>query len=81
MFDFDGVFTNNKFSLNKEVKESVTLSRADGMAVKLLKEKNTMLVLSSEKNDIVNRCQKLGINYKNGIQHKIKYLKYYFSIN
>ena len=29
VFDFDGVFTNNKFSLNKEVKESVTLSRAD----------------------------------------------------
>ena len=41
-----------------------------------------MLVLSSEKNDIVKfRCQKLGIEHKNGIENKIKYLKYYLSKN
>ena len=39
VFDFDGVFTNNKFNLNKKCKESVTLSRADGLAIKILKEK------------------------------------------
>ena len=83
VFDFDGVFTNNKFSLNKENKESVILSRADGMATKMLKNKKVpMLVLSSENNDVVKiRCQKLGINYKNGVKNKIKYLKYYFSEN
>ena len=31
VFDFDGVFTNNKFSLSKKQKESVMLSRADGL--------------------------------------------------
>ena len=83
VFDFDGVFTNNKFSLSKKQKESVMLSRADGLAVKILREKKIpMLVLSSEKNDIVKfRCQKLGIEHKNGIENKIKYLKYYLSKN
>ena len=59
------------------------LSRADGLAVKILREKKIpMLVLSSEKNDIVKfRCQKLGIEHKNGIENKIKYLKYYLSKN
>ena len=36
VFDFDGVFTNNKFSLNSKGKESVVISRADGLAVKIL---------------------------------------------
>ena len=35
-----------------------------------------MLVLSSEKNDVVKlRCKKLDLNYKNGVDDKIKYLK------
>ena len=83
VFDFDGVFTNNKFNLNKKCKESVTLSRADGLAIKILKEKKVpMLVLSSEKNDVVKlRCKKLDLNYKNGVDDKIKYLKNFFSKN
>ena len=81
VFDFDGVFTNNKFSLNSKGKESVVISRADGLAVKILiNKKIPMLVLSSEKNDIVRyRCKKLGINYKNGVENKINFLKDYFS--
>ena len=61
VFDFDGVFTNNKFSLNSKGKESVVISRADGLAVKILiNKKIPMLVLSSEKNDIVRyRCKNL----------------------
>ena len=39
VFDFDGVFTNNKFSLNKNKTEEVILSRADGLAVNILKDK------------------------------------------
>ena len=83
VFDFDGVFTNNKFSLNKKREEVVTLSRADGFAVGMLKHnKAHMLVLSSEENDVVKlRCQKLGINCKNGVANKIKYLKHYFDKN
>ena len=80
IFDFDGVFTNNKFVLNNKKKEFVNLSRADGMAIKILKDKEVpMLVLSSEKNDIVKfRCEKLGIKFKNGVKNKIRYLKYFF---
>ena len=41
-----------------------------------------MLVLSSEKNDVVKlRCKKLDLNYKNGVDDKIKYLKNFFSKN
>ena len=77
VFDFDGVFTNNKFSLNSKGKESVVISRADGLAVKILiNKKIPMLVLSSEKNDIVKfRCKKLGINYKYGVENKINFFK------
>ena len=41
-----------------------------------------MLVLSSEKNDVVKlRCKKLDLNYKNGVDDKIKYLKKFFLKN
>ena len=77
IFDFDGVFTNNKFSLDSKGSERVVLSRADGLAVKVLKEKKTsMLVLSSEKNEIVKkRCEKLGIQCIFGVDNKLKTLK------
>ena len=50
------------------------------MAIKILKQnKVQMLVLSSEKNDVVKlRCQKIGVNYKNGVDNKIKYPKILF---
>ena len=38
--DFDGVFTDNNLYLNDQGIESVKLSRSDGMAIKMLKEKN-----------------------------------------
>ena len=76
IFDFDGVFTNNKFSLDSKGSERVVLSRADGLAVKVLKEKTSMLVLSSEKNEIVRkRCEKLGIQCIFGVDNKLKTLK------
>ena len=37
--DFDGIFTDNNLYLNDKGAESVKLSRSDGMAIKMLKEK------------------------------------------
>ena len=39
VFDFDGVFTNNKFSLSKKQKESVMLSRGGWIGSKNFKRK------------------------------------------
>jgi YrbI family 3-deoxy-D-manno-octulosonate 8-phosphate phosphatase len=56
--------------------ELVRVSRADGMAVKIL-EKNSIqtVVISSETNAVVAaRCKKLGIEYYHNIQDKAQML-------
>ena len=77
--DFDGIFTDNNLYLNDKGVESVKLSRSDGMAIKMLKEKNLkFIVVSSEKNKVAyQRCKKLGIECFYGIQNKFKFLKNY----
>ena len=77
--DFDGIFTDNNLYLNDKGAESVKLSRSDGMAIKMLKEKNLkFIVVSSEKNKVAyQRCKKLGIECFYGIQNKFKFLKNY----
>ena len=37
IFDFDGVFTNNKVLLNSEGEEFVICDRGDGLAINFLK--------------------------------------------
>ena len=36
IFDFDGVFTNNKVFINEKGEESVVCNRSDGLAIELL---------------------------------------------
>ena len=77
--DFDGIFTDNNLYLNDKGVESVKLSRSDGMAIKMLKEKNLkFIVVSSEKNKVAyQRCKKLGVECFYGVQNKFKFLKNY----
>tara|TARA_B100001989_G_scaffold3713_1_gene2493 strand:+ start:42358 stop:42903 length:546 start_codon:yes stop_codon:yes gene_type:complete len=87
VFDFDGIFTNNKVYLSEEGIESVRCDRSDGLAFdlarKFIKNKNwevKFLVLSKEKNKVVQkRCQKLEIECISGIDDKKKFLLEQFS--
>ncbi len=73
VFDFDGVFTDNKVYLSENGYESVLCDRSDGLAISRLKDaKIKMLVLSSEKNEVVKmRCQKLNIQCFQGVSNKL----------
>ncbi len=81
--DFDGVFTDNNLYLNDQGIESVKLSRSDGMAIKMLKEKNLkFIVISSEKNKVVfQRCKKLRIECFYGVDNKLDFLEKYLKKN
>ena len=81
VFDFDGVFTDNKVYVDENGHESAMCDRSDGMGVSLLKQMNIPLViLSTEKNPIVlKRAEKLGISAFNNIKDKSYFLKKYLS--
>ncbi len=75
-FDFDGVLTNNKVSIDTSGKESVTCSRSDGLAFKAIQKlKINCFILSSETNSVVtHRSKKLKIKAFKGINNKKKRL-------
>lgn len=87
VFDFDGVFTDNGVTLSEIGEESVRCSRADGLGINMLKrhiKRNgftcKLLVLSTEINPVVSkRCEKLGLDYVQGIGNKKQYLVEYFA--
>ncbi|MBO72149.1 MAG: hypothetical protein CMD35_00900 [Flavobacteriales bacterium] len=89
VFDFDGIFTDNKVWVDENGKESVRCDRSDGLALDLLrrftKEKKwnlTCLILSTEKNPVVSsRAKKLQILCVQGNSNKAAYLKSYLAIN
>lgn len=76
VFDFDGVFTDNRVLLSEEGQESATASRGDGMGIGLLKKTGIpLLVLSKEPVPIVaRRCEKLGLESLHGIDNKLPLL-------
>ena len=83
IFDFDGVFTNNKVYLNSEGEEFVACSRADGLAFDILKnfisQKSWDLdyfILSKESNSVVKkRAEKLKIPCFSSVNNKVKFIK------
>jgi YrbI family 3-deoxy-D-manno-octulosonate 8-phosphate phosphatase len=87
IFDFDGVFTDNAVILSEKGEESVRCSRADGLGINMLKRhiknnkiQSKLLVLSTEINPVVSkRCEKLGLDYVQGLDNKKQYLVDYFS--
>lgn len=77
VFDFDGVFTDNKVYVNESGIESVRCDRSDGLAINFLsswkgQNKNfDYFVLSTESNPVVSmRCQKLGLKCIQGVNNK-----------
>jgi N-acylneuraminate cytidylyltransferase len=72
LFDFDGVFTNNKVYVDENGKESVCCDRSDGWGLAQLKKSGIKIaVLSTEVNPVVSaRCKKLGLEYRQGLGEK-----------
>lgn len=79
VFDFDGVMTDNRVLLCENGQESVVVNRADGLGVKILRERGfSMLILSTEINGIVAvRGQKLQIPVLHNIPDKAEALMKY----
>jgi YrbI family 3-deoxy-D-manno-octulosonate 8-phosphate phosphatase len=83
VFDFDGVMTDDRVSVNEDGLESITCSRSDGMGIKLARERgHRMLILSTEKNGVVRkRAEKLGLEVLHGIDDKVTVLDKYLTDN
>ena len=76
IFDFDGVFTDNRVIVDDDGKESVICDRSDGFGISTVRKSGLpVLVLSTEKNPVVlKRCEKLGIPCVQGIDDKKTFL-------
>ncbi|MDB9938753.1 HAD hydrolase family protein [Candidatus Thioglobus sp.] len=74
VFDFDGVLTNNLVQMDENGTESVSCSRADGLAFDVLKKLNKpAYILSTEKNLVVSeRARKLNIPAIQGVSDKVE---------
>lgn len=81
VFDFDGVFTDNKVLVFQDGSEAVLCDRNDGLGLSRLRQLDIpMLVLSTEENPVVAaRCGKLKIPCVQGVSDKqgslIRWLK------
>jgi 3-deoxy-D-manno-octulosonate 8-phosphate phosphatase (KDO 8-P phosphatase) len=87
VFDFDGVFTNNKVYINGMGEEFVVCDRSDGLACDLMRYylkigllNAEIFILSKESNSVVAaRAKKLQIECKQNIGNKYDYLKNYLN--
>jgi N-acylneuraminate cytidylyltransferase len=72
VFDFDGVFTDNRVYVGQDGQESVSCSRADGLGIeRLLSNGFEATVLSTEINPVVAaRCMKLKLPVRQGVRNK-----------
>lgn len=76
LIDFDGVLTDNFVYLSEDGIESVKCSRADGLAIDILKKlKYEVFIFSTEKNIVVTkRAKKLKLKVFQGIGNKKDFL-------
>jgi YrbI family 3-deoxy-D-manno-octulosonate 8-phosphate phosphatase len=76
VFDFDGVFTDNRVFVLQDGREAVVCDRSDGWGLAQLKKLDLpLLVLSTEENPVVrSRCAKLNVPYCQGVRDKLPVL-------
>ena len=77
VFDFDGVFTDNRVWVNERGEESVRCCRADGFGLERLREAGVeAVILSTEKVQIVMaRARKLQVPCRHGLGNKLEALR------
>ena len=73
VFDFDGVFTDNRVWVSERGEESLAFWRGDGLGLRRLDDVGVAyLVVSTEPNPVVRvRSAKLGIDCHHGIADKL----------
>jgi len=73
IFDFDGVFTDNRVYVNERGEEALAFSRSDGLGLRRLDEVGVQsLIVSMEQNPIVGaRAQKLRVDCVQGVDDKL----------
>lgn len=73
VFDFDGVFTDNRVIVAEDGREAVVCSRSDGLGIERVRKSGVMVaVISKERNAVVEaRCRKLGIECIQGVEDKL----------
>ncbi len=78
VFDFDGVFTDDRVWVDQDGREAITASRSDGFGIARLRTftKIQLLVMTLEKNPVVAaRCNKLKLDFLQGVEDKKAALK------
>jgi 3-deoxy-D-manno-octulosonate 8-phosphate phosphatase (KDO 8-P phosphatase) len=77
IFDFDGVFTDNRVWVNERGEEALAFSRSDGLGLRRLDEVGVRyLIVSMEQNAIVGaRAQKLRVDCMQGVDDKLSVVR------
>lgn len=77
VFDFDGVFTDNRVWVNERGEEMVAFTRSDGLGLRRLEEVGIRpLIVSTEANPIVGaRAKKLRVDCVHGVADKLAALE------
>jgi 3-deoxy-D-manno-octulosonate 8-phosphate phosphatase (KDO 8-P phosphatase) len=77
VFDFDGVFTDNRVWVNERGEESLAFTRSDGLGLRRLDEVGVgYLIVSTEPNPIVGaRAEKLRVDCVQGVDDKLAVLR------
>jgi len=77
VFDFDGVFTDNRVIVSEDGKESVICNRSDGIGIEMLCNLDIpMIIISTETNPIVLfRAKKLKLSVQHGVENKLQELE------
>jgi YrbI family 3-deoxy-D-manno-octulosonate 8-phosphate phosphatase len=72
VFDFDGVFTDNRVVIFDDGSEAVLCNRGDGLGLDRLRATGLpLLVLSTERNEVVAaRCRKVQLECRHGLTDK-----------
>ncbi len=76
VFDFDGVFTDNRVWVDEQGHEMVAAYRSDSFGISRLASWGIpTLVISTEPNPVVEaRCKKMRVEYVHGVQDKVPVL-------
>lgn len=77
VFDFDGVFTDNRVWVNERGEEMVSFTRSDGLGLRRLEQVGVRpLIVSTEANPIVGaRAEKLRVECVHGVEDKLAVLE------
>lgn len=79
--DFDGCLTDDRVTVSSNGVESIVANRKDGLAIHTLSAMGVkVLILSSEKNDVVShRAKKMGVNCLESSLNKLEVLERFVS--